>query len=92
MRHLGSHARDAECVTNLAERDLQLLEHAEQAVDAAEVPRHHSGCVSDLLRVGAVGDAVMPGESGAEVVAKHVLRVLADQPEPDVRAAMLPRR
>ena len=83
--NLGSHARDTEGITDLAERDLQLLERAEQSVDAAEVPRHQPGCVGHLLWVDAVGHAVMPRECSPKVVAKHVLRILADQAKPDVR-------
>ena len=85
MGHLGAHARDAQRVADLAERDLQLLEHAEEAVDPAEVAAHRPRRVGDLLRVGAVGDPVMPRERGAQVVAEPVLGVLADQPEADVR-------
>jgi hypothetical protein len=43
--------------------------------------RHDPGRVGDLLRVGAVQDAVMTGECGADLVGKLVLGVLADQPE-----------
>ena len=83
--HLGTHPRDAQGVTDLAERDLQLLEHAKQAIDAAEVSCHHPGGVGDLLRVGAVVHPVVSRECGAQVVAKLLLRILADEAEPDIR-------
>ena len=77
VRHVGAHARDAERVAHLAERDLQLLEHPHQRVDAAEMARHDARGVGDLLRVGPVGDPVVACQGGAEVVGQ------TGPPDPD---------
>ena len=80
---LGAHARDTQSIANLAQGNLQLLEHADQAVDAAEMLRHHARRIGDLLRIGAVPDPVMAGDLRSKVVSKLVLRVLADKPQAD---------
>ena len=72
-------------VADLTERHLQLLEHAEETVDTAEVAAHHTCRVSDLLGIEAVGDPVMARKSRSQIIRKALLRVLADQPEADVR-------
>ena len=82
--HLGAHAGDAQRIADLAERYLQLLEHADEPVGPAEMVGQGARRVGDLLRVGAFLDPVVPGEHGAKVVAKPVLGVLADQSKADV--------
>ena len=80
VRHVGAHARDAERVAHLAERDLQLLEHPHQRVDAAEMPGHRACGIGDLLRIGPVGDAVVArsrARARSFVVGKH------GPPDPD---------
>ena len=59
-RNLSSHPLDAKGVADLAERHLKLLEHAEEGIDAAEMPGHDPGSVGNLLRIGAVGHPVVP--------------------------------
>ena len=54
------------CVAHLAERHLQLLERADQPVDAAEMVAHERDRVRELVGIEAVLDLVVPGELRAE--------------------------
>ena len=56
LRHLGAHAFDPERVAHLAQRDLQLLEGADQALRRADQPRQAAHRVGDLLWIESVGD------------------------------------
>ena len=79
LRHLGAHAFDTQRVAHLAQRDLQLLEGADQAARRADLARETAHRVGDLLRIEAVVDPVVRRELRSEGGRESLYRVLADE-------------
>jgi hypothetical protein len=76
-------AVDAERVAHLRHRQLQLLEHAGQAIDRADRARDRAHRDGELAAVEAVGDAIVAGDARAQGGGNRLLRVGADHAERD---------
>jgi hypothetical protein len=83
--HLRTHAFDAESVAHLAERHLQLFESTDEALRRSDLPRQAAHGVGDLLRIEAVGDAVVRGELRLQAGWQPLGRILADEAGGDAR-------